>query len=113
MGADGYEIFDDDVAADVRGTFEAAVKEGASIVQATATVLGEWADMLDDIDDGPVIWLALAAVQLDHGELQPKIRERAVRVIDDGTDSAKWEGVHIEGRRQTLARFRERLVSQE
>ena len=45
MGAHGAEIFDDDVALDVRATFEEALEEGASMRTATRRVLEEYKEL--------------------------------------------------------------------
>ena len=91
MGAWGYGIFEDDVALDVRGDFEEAVNGGASIEEASAVILGEYAEELEDVDDGPVVYLALAALQVERGRVQDPIRREALRVIDEGTNLPRWE----------------------
>lgn len=114
MGAWGYDIFDDDVAADVRVEFEGALETGASVAHATAVVLREWADAMDDPDDGPIVWLALAALQLDRNELQSNVRDHALAVIDGGENLRRWEEEatpgDAAGRKRALDELRARLV---
>ncbi len=112
MGAHGVEIFDDDVAMDVRATFEEALERGASVRTATRRVLDEYEEYFDDMDDGPIVWLALAAVQLEHGALQPRVRREALAVIATGDTLARWEdaGEDVAAeRRQVLATLKARL----
>lgn len=112
MGAHGTEIFDDDVALDVQTTFEEALEEGASVRAATKHVLDEYEDALDDPDDGPIVWLALAALQLEQGAVQPRVRRAALAAIAAGSDLARWEEAGEEAlaeRRQVLRALQARL----
>ena len=82
MGAWGTGIFEDDVAADVRGEWEDAVGSGPSVPDATAALIdGLGADFIPDDDDGPAFWIALAALQLEAGEVTPEVAARAVQAI--------------------------------
>ena len=64
---------------------------------------------------GPIIWLALAALQLQRKELQPNVREHALAVIDSGADLSRWEAEgkpeDIEGRKRVLEELKSRLVA--
>jgi hypothetical protein len=64
MGTWGYGIFEDDAASDVRGEFE-------------------------DDEEGAVIWLTLAAIQLEHGFVQDDIRDRALAAMT--SDLERWK----------------------
>jgi hypothetical protein len=59
--------------------------------EVTAQVLAEYGDYLDDSDDGPVVWLALAAVQLEHDAVQPEVPSRALAIIESGEGLDRWE----------------------
>jgi hypothetical protein len=74
-------------------------------------MLTRWASALDDVDDGPVFWLALAATQWNYGQLQPAVGKRALEVIDTGADLGRWEGSHLDRRRKVLLELRAKLVS--
>jgi hypothetical protein len=91
-GTWGVGIFNDDVALDVRDAFEDALSDGFDVPAATRRVLREFAERIEDIDDGPVIYLALTALQLERGSLQPEIREQALRIIATSQSLARWEG---------------------
>ena len=104
MGAFGAEIFDDDVALDVRASAEAAMDEGLTMDEVTNRVMLEYGDYLEDSDDGTVVWLALAAVQLEHGAVEPEVRSRALAVIESGAGLDRWEeeGDEVLGERQRV-----------
>jgi hypothetical protein len=116
MSTWGYDIFDNDEANDIRALFEDELNVRASVAHATAEVLRESKDALNDPESGPIIWLALAALQLDHGELQANVRDHALAVIDGGADLKDWEAEgtpeDVAGRKRVLEGLRERLVAQ-
>lgn len=92
MGAWGTGIFDDDLAADGRGDWEDALAGGDSPERATTRLIEDYAE---EIAGDPAIaaafWIALAAVQLDDGELDLDVRDRAIAAIDSGADLERWE----------------------
>ncbi|CAB4946679.1 unannotated protein [freshwater metagenome] len=83
---------DDDLAADVRGDWEAALAGGASPSRATRRLVEDW---LDEVAGAPALaasfWIALAALQLHAGVLETDVRDRAVRAIGRGEDLQRWE----------------------
>src|SRR5215469_3137665 len=91
MGALGTALFSDDTACDVRGSYLDLVGDGLSGPQATAKLLDDWSDSINDRDEGPVFWLALAATQWKCGRLEPQVLQQALSVIDNGSDLARWE----------------------
>ncbi len=113
MGAWGAGIFEDDLALDVRASFEDALEAGRSVGEATEQVLESFRESLQDPDEGPVIYLALAASQLEQGELEPAVRDRAVEIIERGEGLERWEEAGQEAlseRRRELQRLRARLL---
>jgi hypothetical protein len=111
----GTGIFRDDVACDVRAQYRALLQDGKTPVEATSGVLRDWKPALGDAEDGPIIWLALAAIQCRYGCLEPRVKARALAVIDSGSDLEHW---HATGNRQlvrsraaVLARLRATLES--
>ncbi len=91
MGAWGAGIFDDDLAVDVRTAFEREIEAGGDVKTVTQSVLRSFASALRDSDDGPVVYLALAALQLDHRTLQPGIKAKALRIIETGQALEGWD----------------------
>jgi len=114
MGTWDAGIFEDDVALDVRAAFEDALSQGLSVSTATEKIRHEFAEQLQDDDDGPVVYLALAALQAEQGEVQPKIRNKALDVIAAGKGLTRWEEsdpVTLQKRKQVLEELRERLLA--
>jgi Domain of unknown function (DUF4259) len=112
VGAWGTGIFEDDVAADIRGEWEEAVGSGSSAADATAAMIeGLGADFIPDEDDGPVFWIALAALRLEAGQVAPDVAARAVESIP--ANLARWRGEatdeDFEAREQVLRELEQRL----
>lgn len=87
---------------------------GKPVSAITRDILAEYEDALNDTDDGPQIILALAALQLQHGALQPDMRDRALAVIRNDEGIERWVDPGAEtlaGRRQVLASLQARLIS--
>jgi hypothetical protein len=109
MGTSGTALFADDVACDVRDEFVERLRSGADPAAATQAMLQGFADIIADVDDGPVFWLALAATQWKYGCLADDVRTRAVEVIDGGVDLARWSGAAASRRKAVLEALREQL----
>ncbi len=112
MGTWGTGIFDDDIAGDVSDAFEDELASGADVSTAAKHVLASFGDAVDDSDEGPVICLALAALQLEQGALDDDIRRRALEIIDTGEGLDRWEEVgppKLLERKQVLENLRVQL----
>ncbi len=59
----GPALYSDDLAADVRSDFRALIGEGYSVAAAVEKLIKEYASALDDPDEAPVFWLALAKLR--------------------------------------------------
>lgn len=85
-------LFDDDLAADVRADWEAALAGGESHARATRRLVEEWVDeVAGSVALAAAFWIALAALQLRAGALEVDVRDRAVRAIGRGEDLDRWE----------------------
>lgn len=115
MGVWNSAILGDDTACDVRDTYRKLLADGSSGPLATDHLLREWREIIDDEDDGPIFWLALAATQSACGRLEERVKAKAMRVIDKGSSLGRWaEGDDfkmLKQRRMALARLRDQLQS--
>jgi hypothetical protein len=113
VGTWGTGVWQNDTALDVRAMYRHALEDRLTDEQATEMVLTEFAQDLADEDFAPVVWLALAVCQHEHGRLTPEIRDRALEVIDIAADLRLWEDAdpRDRGRRAAvLTRVRARLM---
>jgi hypothetical protein len=77
-------ILASDLAAEVAAEFNGRRSMGFDVPAATVNVFGKFRSALASPADGPVVLIALAALQLQDGYLQPVIRDAAVDLIDSG-----------------------------
>ena len=112
MGAWGVAIFSDDLAADLRGDFRDLIGDGLTSSEATDRLMAEYASSLNDPDEMPVFWIALAAAQWKLGRLEERTKQAALQVIDDGTDLKRWDDSKDRAKRiVVLAKTRAELLS--
>jgi hypothetical protein len=106
VGAWGVAIFSDDTACDVRDEYRDLIGEGKSGPEAAEELLREYAGMLDVPDEGPVIWLALAATQWKLGRLQDDVKQKALEIIETGAGLDLWreQGAALLRKRQAVLR---------
>ncbi len=108
MGSWGFGVEQDDFVRDVLGEFDDRLKRGATIGSATQAVLVQFADAVDDTDDGPLLWLALARAQWRYGEASADVlaKVRADFAAEAGLERWADEGPAVLAkRRERLARF--------
>lgn len=111
MGTWSTDLFSDDVASDVRDEFVELLSRRISPAEATAALLRSWSSEIDDEDDGPTFWLALAATQWKYGCLADEVRDRAIEVVESGCDISKWGGASATRRKAVLLALKQQLLS--
>jgi len=112
MGVWGTAVFSDDTASDIRGDYRDYLGAGLSGPEATARILAEYKSSLADPPEAGVVWLALAATQWKLGRIEPQVLERALEVIDSGSDLKRWEAgtADFAKRRAVLEKLRAQLI---
>lgn len=112
MGVWGTAVFSDDLASDIRGDYTNALGDGLSGPEATARILKDYSSSFGDPDESGVAWLALAATQWRCGRLEPETLEKAIAVIDSGSDLVRWKDSRdCNKRRAVLEKLRSQLTS--
>ena len=86
MGAWGVKLYDNDVAEDIKNTYKEKLQEGKSNEEATDEIISDYEYMLEDVDDAPLFWMALADQQWKVGRLLPNVKEQALKWIEKGAD---------------------------
>ena len=82
MGVFGVKIYEDDLALDVKGEYLDKLKKGIKDEVALKEIVEEYEDSINDIDDGPVFWIALANTMWEVGRLTEKVKKEALKSID-------------------------------
>lgn len=115
MGAWGTGLFDDDTTCDVKDQFIEYIDEGNSAEEATKLVLEEYVDEFDigeDLEVMSLVYIGLAAIQLEKGCLQEEVRSNTIALIERGADLELWEEAgeeEYEERKKVLDEFKQRL----
>ncbi|MDF2822200.1 MAG: hypothetical protein K0R15_2648 [Clostridiales bacterium] len=102
MGTWNTGIFDDDLAMDIKAEFEEAIEEGLSAKEATAMILEAYEDELEDEDEGPIIYLALAVLQMEKGIIEKSIKNKALYIIESGQGLDRWKEAGKDGYEKRL-----------
>jgi hypothetical protein len=78
------EILASDLASEVQAEFEGRLAVGFKVPAATQHVFARFRGAMGSSQDGPVVLLALAMLQLREGQLQQVIRDAGIDLIDSG-----------------------------
>ena len=114
MGAWGAKLYQDDVAEDVRREFKDLLHRGKTAEEITREFMNTYAYAIQDSDDAPIFWFALADTQWNLGRLLPDVKAQALAWLDNGTDLARWELENPKlavTRKIVLTELREKLLS--
>jgi hypothetical protein len=115
MGTFGTAIFSEDFACDIRDEFKELIGDGMTSEEATEFLIASNSDSISDEDEASVFWLSLAAIQWNTGRLLENVKQKAIEIIDLGSDLKRWQVPGDENlirkRQKELAKLKERLLS--
>jgi hypothetical protein len=115
MGTWSASIFGDDTALDIRSAFREMIADGLSPEKATKRLTADFAPSAkSDPDEAAIFWLALAATQWQCGRLLPKVKAKALKILDAGADLRRWREENPKAapkRRAALTTLRTQLLS--
>lgn len=98
MSAWGHKIKQDDYVCDVVNIFNEYLKINADVNKTTLEVIKQYSDDIDDEDDGPLFWIALAESQWEYNEVQKEIYNKVEKIITNELGLELWK----EGDRKSL-----------
>lgn len=106
------QILASDLAVEISAEFNGRLAVGLDAADATRHVLGRFHSALSSAQDGPVVLIALAALQLREGQLQEVIRDAALDLIETGEALAAYRPDDFSQRKSVavmLEQFRQLL----
>lgn len=117
MGVWGTAIFSDDLAADIRGEYNALLSIGKENDEAERLLFDHYCEIIQgDDEEEPVFWMALALAEWNKGRLSPFVKQKALNILDNGGDLERWNEPGNEKnyqKRQTVIRdLRNKLLSE-
>ena len=115
MGTWGTAIFSDDLASDIKLRFRNKIGSGKSSKDATAELLDEFSEEVNDLDESSVFWFALASTQWSLGRLIEDVKQKALEIIENGQDLERWNENEkdLNKRRQVLNKLKNKLQSEQ
>jgi hypothetical protein len=97
-------ILGSDLAVEISAEFEGALStHPRDVTAATGRVLGRFQSALSSAREGPVVLIALAALQLREGQLHGFIRDAAVDLIETGEALAAYRPEDFSQRKSVAA----------
>jgi len=113
MGTWGSGITQDDTVADIVGFVKDRLKEGDSLEVASVQAQRQFASTQGDVDEAPLLWLALAEVQWKYGAVDSAVLSRVRKDIQSGSGLERWsdDAKTLAGRRAALTKFLAKVES--
>lgn len=116
MGAWGPGIYQDDVTCDIKDDYVDRLKAGYTNIEATQETIDRNMDYIQDEDDEPLFWFALADTQWKYGRLLEEVKEEAIKHIKSGKNLEIWKQENekqYKKRKIILEELEERLNSKQ
>jgi len=102
-------LFASDLAREVRTEFNARRDEGLGVNDATAAIIEHFRHLLDRAEEGPVVIIAIAVLQLLERAPTSVFRDAALDLLREGHGFASHAGENLSFRRDR-ERLREQLI---
>ena len=115
MGAWGTGLYQDDVTEDVKDAYKDRLHRGKQGEEITKELIEENIDILEDEEDAPLFWFALADTQWNMGRLEPFVKEKALEYLRTGKDLERWkreEPKDLKKRKKVLEKLEEKLLTE-
>lgn len=81
MGTWGTEIFENDTFLDVKDFYSDLLDSGMRRGAAEKEAIQEFSELLDDPDDAPFVYFAIADAQMEQGKISATARKNALKAI--------------------------------
>ncbi|MBE5783231.1 MAG: hypothetical protein E7329_07975 [Clostridiales bacterium] len=114
MGTWGTGIYQNDVADDVKTLYMAELRSGKSSQEAYEYVVNVLGEIMDDPDEAPDFWFAMADTMWNCGCLTDEVKEKALMYLDRNDDLERWHAAGqkaAKNREKALSDLREKLLS--
>ena len=114
MGTWGPELYQNDLAEDIRDYYKDQLHRGKKGVNITQELLVKYQIEISDFEEASVFWFALADTQWNLGRLENNVREMALKYIFLGNDLERWKIENpkmAKTREQAIEELRQKLLS--
>ena len=116
MGVWGAGLYQNDTSEDIRSEFKELYNSGKDVHEITDQLLSDNNDILNDSNEAPFFWFALADTQWKHGVLLPMVKEKALWWIEHEKFDINAifpcpKKRNIKRRQEVLLKLKEELLS--
>lgn len=114
MGTWGPELYQDDLAEDIRDYYKDQLQRGKKGIDITQELLVQYQIEISDSEEASVFWFSLADTQWNLGRLEDKVKEMALKhiLLGDNLECWKTETPKMaKAREQTIEELRQKLLS--
>ena len=91
MGTWGPKLYEDDVAQDIKETYEELVKTEKDNEKIIKEICSIFKEELEDQDEKSVFWMVLADLLYKQKQLTKDIKEKALKEIERGENLERWK----------------------
>lgn len=91
MGAWGVGITQDDTVLDLIEDFKDSLKKTKNLEITTKLIIDENKDLINDEDEGPLFWIAIAKCQWEYGNLEPNILKQVIEDFEKENGLERWK----------------------
>lgn len=114
MGTWGSSLYSNDTTSDIKILYTEYLKQGKSNQEAYDEIMSYGKEYMEDEDEAPLFWYALADTQWSLGRLMPEVKESALQWIAQGGGLKLWEESKkgSVGWAKTLEKLKEKLLSE-
>lgn len=108
----GVGIFEDELSDDIKHDFSDLVSRDYSPEVATSILMEKYLYSLNKYEEY-IFWVALAAIQWKLGQVDNKVRDKAISIIESGGDLKRWlrDPVSQNKRKKVLEKLKKQLLS--
>jgi hypothetical protein len=90
MGAWGTGVLSDDTVRDIYHDYLDLFNRGIPAGNIRTTILRNNRGTLRDVDEGPLVWIAIAKAQWDCGQLETEVLAEIRKIVQDGLGLDRW-----------------------
>ena len=113
MGAWGTNLYQNDVAGDIKDSYINKQRAGKNSQEALRELMEEDRVLFEDDDDKYSAWFALADVMWKYGHLTEEVKNRALELIESEPVEEIWVNKkEIKSRKAVLEKLKDKLLSE-
>lgn len=112
MGTWGYEIDQDDFVCDIIADFENTLKQNQDIQKTGSVIISTYQDDIEDPDDGPLFWIALASMQWKYGSLDAAVLQQVKTDFENENGLERWRELGEDGyvkRKEVITKYVDKI----